>query len=223
MATATESSTKITDGPETVKDLLDRLGGIAPGRVRIKPWPGLATEADLIEVNGRKQGICELVEGALVEKPMGLVESMLAGSILAVLRSFVLARNLGFVTAPDGMMRLSPGTVRIPDVAYLSWARTPDGRIPEVAMSDFAPDLAVEVLSPSNTNAEMARKRAEYFAAGVRLVWEIDPRTRTVAVFTAREQSTTLDASMTLDGGDVLPGFALPLADLFAELDRHGA
>ena len=223
MATATESSTKITDGPETVKDLLDRLGGISPGRVRIKPWPGLATEGDLIEVNGRKQGICELVEGALVEKPMGLVESMLAGSILAVLRSFVLARNLGFVTAPDGMMRLSPGTVRIPDVAYLSRARTPDGRIPEVAMSDFAPDLAVEVLSPSNTRAEMARKRAEYFAAGVRLVWEIDPRTRTVAVFTAREQSTTLDASMTLDGGDVLPGFALPLADLFAELDRHGA
>ena len=223
MATATESPTEITTSPETVKDLLDRLGGIAPGRVRLQPLPGLATEGDLIEVNGRKQGICELVEGALVEKPMGLVESVLAGSILAILRSFVLARNLGFETAPDGMIRLSPGTVRIPDVAYLSWARTPDRRIPEVAMSDFAPELAVEVLSPSNTKAEMARKRAEYFAAGVRLVWEVDPRKRIVTVYDAPERATVLDASMTLDGGEVLPGFALPLGELFADLDRHGA
>ncbi len=69
----------------------------------------------------------------------------------------------------------------------------------------------------------MARKRREYFEAGVRLVWEVDPGARTVAVFDAPEHSTMLDASKTLDGGDVLPGFALPLADLFGELDRQGA
>ena len=68
----------------------------------------------------------------------------------------------------------------------------------------------------------MARKRRENFAFGVRLVWEIDPVTRTVAVFDAPDHSRLLDDSQILDGGDVLPGFALPLADLFGELDRHG-
>lgn len=65
----------------------------------------------------------------------------------------------------------------------------------------------------------MARKRAEYFAAGVRLVWEIDPRART---YTAADQFTDLTAADTLGGGSALPGFAVPLVDLFAELDRHG-
>ena len=207
---------------ETVADLLDQLGGIAPARVRINPLPGLAAEADLIAVNGRKQGICELIGGILVEKPMGVVESMLAGSILALIRSFVLTRNLGIVTTTDGMMRLAPGIVRVPDVAFLSWDRTPGRRVPETPMSEFAPDLAVEVLSPSNTKAEMARKRAEYFASGVRLIWEFDPRDRTVAVYTTPEEAIILDESMTLDGGEVLPGFVLPLAELFAELDRAG-
>ena len=81
------------------------------------------------------------------------------------------------------------------------------------------PDLAVEVLSESNTAEEMARKLREYFAAGVRLVWMIDPRDRTATVFTGPELSRMLDETHTLDGGDVLPGFQLPLRDLFAELD----
>ncbi len=68
----------------------------------------------------------------------------------------------------------------------------------------------------------MARKRHEYFQAGVQLVWEVDPRARTVAVYESSEHPTMLDASQTLDGGEVLPGFALPLADLFGELYRQG-
>jgi Uma2 family endonuclease len=82
--------------------------------------------------------------------------------------------------------------------------------------------LAVEVLSLSNTAGEMARKRDEYFRAGVRLVWEIDPRARTVRAYTAADQFRDLTAADTLSGDPVLPGFTLPLADLFAELDRHG-
>jgi Uma2 family endonuclease len=84
------------------------------------------------------------------------------------------------------------------------------------------PDLAVEVLSKSNSPREMARKRDEYFRAGVRLVWEIDPRTRTVRVYTAVDLFEVLTVADTLTGGDVLLGFTLPLADLFADLDRHG-
>ena len=224
MATTTrESEISTTSVPATAQDLLDQLGGIAPGRVRMKPLPGLATEAELVEVNARKQGICELVDRTLVEKAMGKLESLLAGAIIAFLRDFVVPRRLGIITAPDGMMRLAPGLFRAPDVSFIAWNRIPNGPLTEKSLTEVIPDLAVEVLSPSNTKAEMARKRAEYFAAGVRLVWEVDPRTRDVAVFTTPEQATILDASMTLDGGDVLPGFALPLADLFGDLDCHRA
>jgi Uma2 family endonuclease len=86
----------------------------------------------------------------------------------------------------------------------------------------LAPDLAVEVLSAGNTPGEMARKRQEYFAAGVRLVWLVDPEARPVEVFTAPEQPTILHEEHTLEGGAVLPGLALPLRELFAELDRQG-
>ena len=110
--------------------------------------------------------------------------------------------------------------VRLPDVAYVSWSRLPGGRIPTEPVFGLAPDLAVEVLSASNTPGEMRRKRREYFDAGVRLVWIVDPVARTVAVYTKPAEPSIVSANAVLDGGDVLPGFALPLADLFAELDR---
>jgi Uma2 family endonuclease len=81
--------------------------------------------------------------------------------------------------------------------------------------------LAVEVLSAGNTSAEMERKRREYFDAGVQLVWMIEPRARTVAVFTSPAESRALGVDDVLDGGNVLPGFSLKLRDLFAELDRE--
>ena len=216
MATATAT-------PDTMKNLLERLGGIAPGRVRMKPPPGLATEADLIEVNAQKMGICELVDGVLVEKGMGYNEADLMLALSGYLRPFIVAQNLGLITGADGMMRLFPGLVRVPDLAFASWDRIPNRRRPTTSIAGFAPDLAIEILSPSNRKAEMKRKRTEYFAAGVRLVWEVDPRKRIVTTYDAPEHAMILDASMTLDGGDVLPGFSLALADLFAELDRHGA
>ncbi|MBV8266705.1 MAG: Uma2 family endonuclease, partial [Planctomycetaceae bacterium] len=208
----------------TLADLLERLGGIAPGRVLCQPAPGRATEADLLEVATHDDRLYELVDGALVEKAVGLRESLLAIVIAASLREFVLPRNLGVVSGADGTMRLFPGLVRIPDVAFASWDRFAEGRIPLDPIPDLVPDLVVEVVSEGNTVAEMDRKRREYFRAGVRLVWMIEPKDRTAAVFTSPEQSARLDESQTLDGGAVLPGFALPLRDLFAELDRkrHG-
>jgi Uma2 family endonuclease len=84
------------------------------------------------------------------------------------------------------------------------------------------PELVVNFSRPGNTPGEMTRKRGEYFRAGVRLVWEIDPRARTVRVYTSVTAFTDLTAADTLDGAPVLPGFTLPLSQLFAELDRHG-
>ena len=153
---------------------------------------------------------------------MGYTESFLAMYLGGLLNAFVIPRNLGMVSGTDGMMRLFPGLVREPDIAFASWDRIPGRRRPTEPIAGFAPDLVIEVLSRSNTKKEMARKRREYFA-GVRLVWEVDPVARTVAVFDAPERSTVLDESRTLEGGEVLPGFALPLGELFGELDRQGA
>jgi Uma2 family endonuclease len=211
-----------TEPIETLADLLEQLGGIAPARVRFRPPPGTATEKDVLEVRARTGRLCELVDGVLVEKGMGFRESMLAGALIEALRAFVRPRNLGLLTGEAGMMRLASGLVRMPDVAFVSWGRLPDRRVPREPIPELAPDLAVEVLSESNTPGEMARKRQEYFAAGVQLVWLVDPEARTVEVFTAPEQSTLLHEEETLEGGAVLPGFALPLRELFAELDRLG-
>lgn len=208
-------------GFRTVADLLEQLGDIPPRRVLFRPVPGTATEADLLRLVERKECLCELVDGVLVEKAMGFRESLLAGALISLLRAFVIPRNLGLVSAPDGMMRLFPGLVRVPDVAFASWGRFPQGRVPADPIPDLAPDLAVEVLSESNTPAEMRRKRQEYFTSGARRVWLVDPEARTVSVYTAPEQVTVLGEGDTLDGGDVLPGFALPLRELFAELDRR--
>jgi Uma2 family endonuclease len=164
----------------------------------------------------------ELVDGILVEKAMGFRESYLAGVLITLLSNFVGPRHLGIVLTPDGMMRLAAGLVRIPDVAFISWERLPHRRIPTEAIPAVFPDVAVEVLRAGNTVREMARKRQEYFAAGVQVVWSIDPEARTVEVYTAPEQSTILDATQTLEGGTVLPGFALALREFFATLDAQG-
>ena len=201
----------------TVAELLHRLGDIPPERVRLRPTPGEATERDLLKPDGR---LCELVEGVLVEKAMGYDESLLAIELAMTLAAFVKRHRLGEVTGADGTMRLMPGLVRIPDIAFISRRNLPKKGAPRTPIPDLAPDLAVEVLSKANTKAEMKRKLREYFEAGVRLVWLIDPRTRTAMVHTSPKASTKLVEGQSLDGGDVLPGFAVPLAELFECLDR---
>lgn len=205
----------------TLDELLHRLGNIPPSRVRLRPYPGTATEADVLAIDRAEKRRCELVDGVLVEKARGFRESVLALALAQRLRAFVVPRNLGVVSGEAGMMRLFPGLVRIPDVAFLSWDRLPERRMPTEPIPSIVPDLAVEILSVGNTAEEMARKRRDYFAAGVRLVWLVDLPTRTVQVFTAPEGEARHAESDTLDGGAALPGFSLPLAELFGELDRQ--
>lgn len=136
---------------ETVADLIDRLGGISPARIRLWPPPGTATESDLIELGGRDDRLFELVDGTLVEKGMGYRESLLALVIASFLRNFVVPRNLGLASGADGMLRLFPGLVRGPDVAFVSWDRTPTStpafnscgwRSPMIGRSPFTPRQA---------------------------------------------------------------------------------
>lgn len=206
----------------TFADLLRDLGNIPPNRILMQPPPGTATEADVIRLHDHADRNCELIDGTLVEKAMGVREAFLAAALIAILHQYVRPRKLGIVLGPDGAVRLWAGRVRMPDVAFYSWDRLPGRRIPDEPIPELAPDLAVEVLSESNTRAEMVRKRGEYFRAGTQLVWEVDPRTRTVDVYTSPDHPTVFRGSDTLDGGAVLPGFALSLAELFGELDQHG-
>jgi Uma2 family endonuclease len=205
----------------TLADLIEELGGISPHRILLHPAPGTATEQHVRELLERRAPLCELVGGVLVEKAMGFRESLLALALAEFLRAFVREHNLGLVTGEAGLLRLAPGLVRGPDVAFISWARIPGGRVPREPIPELAPDLAVEVLSESNTPGEMLRKRRDYFAAGTRLVWQIDLDARTAEVFTAPTNPTVVSESECLEGGDVLPGLSLPLAQLFAELDQR--
>jgi Uma2 family endonuclease len=205
---------------KTVAELLARLGNIPAYRVRLVPTPGTATEKDVLEIDVHKERLCELVEGTLVEKVMGYEESELAMLLGSLLVHFVRSRKLGIVTGSDGTIRLLPGLVRIPDIAFLSRARFPGGKRPVGPIPQIAPDLVVEVLSKGNTKKEMRRKLGEYFEVGVRLVWFVHPRPRTVQVFTAADRSVTLQEHETLDGGEVLPGFRLSLRELFTEPDE---
>ena len=172
-----------------------------------------------MSVQAEEDRLCELVDGVLVEKTVGYYESRLAFVIGYFLEAFLAQHDLGIVLGADGMLQLLRDQVRIPDVSFLSWANFPDRELPSEPIPQLVPDLAVEVLSASNTASEMQRKLQEYFAAGVRLVWYVEPESQRITVYTAPEQWRELGIDDALDGGEVLPGFQLPICDLF---DRAG-
>lgn len=208
--------------PYTVADLLKGLGGIPASRVRLRPTPGTATEQDVLDVLDRENVPCELIDGTLVEKTSGFHESSLTCLLLYHLKAYLLRNNLGILSGADGTLRLTTGLLRIPDVAFIPWDRLPGRKRPTVPVPQLAIDLAVEVLSKGNTKAEMDRKVREYFEAGARLVWLIDPKARAVRVYADAKRSTILKEGESLDGGEVLPGFVLPLREFFEEANRDG-
>jgi Uma2 family endonuclease len=211
-------STSLLPSDWTFAEFWTHLGGIPPERIRMVPPPGAATENDVIEAERRTGMPCELIDGTLVEKAMGYFESFLAVRIIQSLAAFVDAHDLGIVLGADGTLQILPRQVRIPDVCFISWARFPDRKLPREPIPALAPDLAIEVLSEGNTEAEMRRKLHDYFTAGVRLVWYIDPRTRSAKSYTSEDQFVEATETDTLSGRDVLPGFELSLKELFAEV-----
>jgi Uma2 family endonuclease len=213
---ARSSTTKF----ETFADVLHNLGDIAPERVRLDPKPGTATERDLLRAMKKTDRLFELVDGTLVEKVMGYGEGFLAMDIARLLSRYLDKHNLGDLGGADSTMRLLRKLVRLPDVTFVRWERYPNGERPTKPIPDIVPDLAVEVLSRSNTPQEMQRKLKEYFLAGVSLVWLVNPATRSVEVCTSPDERITLTEDDTLDGGDVLPGLQLPVVEVFARHPR---
>jgi Uma2 family endonuclease len=205
----------------SLANLQEHLGGISAERIRLYPPPGMATEEDAVRLDDHEDCLCELVDGVLVEKAMGFYESILALLLGHFLNEYLETNNRGIVSGADGQIRILPTRMRVPDLSFIGWDRFPGGQLPEDRVCQVAPDLAVEILSKGNTQQEMEQKLNDYFEARVRLVWYIDPRSRTASVYTARQQMTTIDSSGYLDGGDVLPGFKLRLGELFERADRR--
>ncbi len=216
MSTAVAEPT-ITES-DNLAEVLHALGDIPLHRILWHPFPGTATEADQIRCcDGEPKRLVELIDGILVEKAMGHRESLFAVVLLMYLGAYVRPRNLGILGAPDAIMKMTTRRNRLADVSFTPWDRLPSADAHLQAVARFSGDLMVEILSEDNTIAEIEQKRREYFATGTRLVWIIEPEDETVAVYTDPDNATLLARSDTLDGGVVLPGFTLPLEELFGD------
>ena len=204
----------------TLADLQAHLGGVPLDRIRLYPPPGMATEQDALNIADHEDRWCELVDGILVEKVMASFESLVACTLIQWEKNFLDEHPWGIVLGEGGALHILPQRMRIPDVSFIRWERFPERKLPRDRVFRVAPDLAVEILSEGNTEDEMRIKVGEYFRAGVRLVWLIDPEARSARVYTEEHQYDVLDENGVLDGRDVLPGFQFRLGDLIDALPR---
>ncbi len=159
----------------------------------------------------------EIIDGERVETPrMGVYEGWIASILDHAMGPFARANELGRV-AIEVMFALGEGTnKRRPDLAFVSYERWPRStQVPRRAAWEVAPDLAVEVVIPSNTAAEIVRKKGEYFRAGVVAVWVIYPEEAEIHVWDSAIACRVLEMGDVLEGGTVLPGFRLAVAELF--------
>lgn len=168
------------------------------------------------------RGPSELVRGNIrVMTPASGAHGAVAGTIFAALNAFVESGQLG-LCFPDNTGFLLPGlgdTVRSPDAAFVRGDKLPAQGI-GAGWLPVAPDLVVEILSPSETASELDAKLRDYHAAGTRLVWVVDSVERAVTIRSASAPERWLSEADMLDGGDVLPGFAIPVSRLFARLAK---
>ncbi|MGI8496253.1 MAG: Uma2 family endonuclease [Gemmatimonadaceae bacterium] len=165
----------------------------------------------------------ELVAGVIRPlTPTSGAHGLVCYRILLAIGPFVEARKLGalFTEETAFVLKRNPDTLRCPDVAFVARDRLPSRGV-GTGWMQLAPDLAIEVLSPSDSASEMSAKVQEYLDAGVRLIWVADPATRTVRVFGRDGRTHLSQESDVLDGGDVVPGFTCTVASLFEGVARE--
>jgi Uma2 family endonuclease len=204
---------------QTLADLVHNLGDIPLQRIRFPA--GHATEKDVIRLlDGADNRIYELIDGVLVEKAIGFRESLLAAFIGRMIDEFASQHDLGIVTGADGPFRLRPGRIRFPDTSFVSWSQFPEDKIPDDAICDVVPELAVEIISEGNTPGEMKKKLRDYFNSGVRRVWYVYPKTKSAVIYKSVTKKREIGVDGALDGEEILPGFSLPLSKVFARFER---
>jgi Uma2 family endonuclease len=155
----------------------------------------------------------ELINGRVYPVVSNNRSSRIAGKILTFINVYVLAQKIGYVTGADGGYIVA-GERLMPDVAFMSKARQP--RRSKEAYNPLAPDLAVEVLSPSDDESNVRLKLTSYLSAET-TVWIVNPDTRTIEIHLPNKPPIKLTETDTIDGGDMLPGFTLPVGDVFAD------
>lgn len=179
----------------------------------------LVTAEDLSTLP-KDNGEYEIVDGVLKEVlPVGAYGSNLEAILIHRFMSFAESQSLAGRVLPGTArfrLRRDPDTVRGPDVSFTREDRLPQGPLPDSHV-DLAPDLAVEIISKSNTAEGVERKITDYLQAKVRMVWVIYPETRTAYLYTSMDHVRHIGESGDLDGGDAVPGFRMKLADLFQE------
>lgn len=176
--------------------------------------PATMTAEDLLRLNVQDKRT-ELVRGRLVvREPAGFARGVVAARIGAAVASFVRLHDLGLVVAAETGFTLerNPDTVRAPDVGFVRRHRVPDP-LPR-GYAEFAPDLAVEVLSPDDRPGEVLAKVADWLLAGTHLVWVVDPIRRAARVYRPDGTESFATIGDSLDGEDVLPGFTLALGQV---------
>ena len=182
----------------------------------------LLTAEDLLRLSS--QGVKgELIRGVLRETvSAGKVHARVAGRIITGFNNFVIPRRLGQVGGTDGgvLIEQNPDTVREPDVYFVSAGRLPlddesDGYL------EVMPELVVEIVSPSDSEREVREKIAMWLEHGASMALEVRPATRTIVVHCPGVPVVTLTGGGSLDGGDVLPGFSLPLSEIFGVQASH--
>jgi Uma2 family endonuclease len=167
----------------------------------------------------------ELVDGELVERNMGFESSVVGGRLFRLLANHCHSNNLGDVAPADASYQCfpdAPNKVRKPDVSFIALGRLPAGVLPR-GHCRIAPDLAAEVVSPNDAFSEVETKVSEYLAAGVRLVWVIDPPTRVVLVYRPDGSGARLSDGYELTGEDVVSGFRCLVGELFPSPPSAGA
>ena len=175
----------------------------------------LVTAAELETMSFPDERV-ELAQGELIRMPpAGLEHSYYGAGLVGDLRNFVKKHKLGIVVGPDAGFTLDENTVRSPDVSFITRAR-----IEKVGMSrgfwPGAPDLAVEVFSPTDSKRDLFKKIQEYFRAGTRLVWVLFSDIHQVYVYRSPKEIRVLEESDTLTGDDLIPGFSIRVSDIFS-------
>ena len=164
------------------------------------------------------ESLYEIIDGELKEsEPMGAYMTLLAFALAARLNEFVNRHKLGVViTEMLFKFQHDPDRGRRPDVAFVSRERCRQSPLPKEGDWDVVPDLAVEVVSPTNDATELEEKLVEYFRFGVRQVWVLHPEHRRLYVHESLRKVSVLNEDDSIPGGDLFPGLSLPLAELFA-------
>ena len=162
----------------------------------------------------------ELVDGELVDMDGAPRHGIVAAKLARFTANHIKAAELSLCVGNATGFQINAYTLRFPDVHVTAWERMAAYDEAEGAFPHFAPNVAIEVASPSNTPAALARKTAEYFANGTQAVWIADPVPRTVAIRRPGQPEQVFGVGDLLSGEPEIPGFACPVADLFAALDR---